>query len=203
MADRPEAPPSASLAAEADLDLLAALREVERAEDGETYGASLLVGLPADPREAHGWLMRKVAILDALQVEVWRAAEAMSEEGLPRGLAKVERARAFLMGQAAELFTRAVPREFHGVANVFVEQARSERRKWDHASRLPLGPKPSLVATLTAHVRHIAGQARPRERRSGSGRGGGGRGGPAPARPSADLDDDADPPGRVGPDVAP
>jgi hypothetical protein len=132
--------------------------------------------------------MAKVAILDALEREVWRQAEATREEGdahlLPLGVAKVERARAFLMEEAARLLIRAVAPEFAEAANSLAEVARRERRMWDLVSRLrPVQRRPSLPAVLLARVIEV------RESRPGRRAGRAPRSGRAPPRPGDDDDE--------------
>jgi hypothetical protein len=171
----------------------AAAAAVEWAEGDETYGASLLVGLPADPREGHEWVLAKVEILDALECEVWQQVEATREEGdarlLPLGVAKVERARAFLMEEAARLLTDAVAPMFPDVADSLAEMsevARRERRGWDLVSRLPLVERrPPLPKVLLARVTEVR-ESRPGRRRGRaprSGRAPPGDGDPDLARP--------------------
>jgi hypothetical protein len=169
--------------------LVEAVTEIERAESDGTYGASLLVGLPADPREGHAWLLTKVALLDALECEIWRQVEATREDGdarlIPLGVAKVRRARAFLMEEAARLFERAAPPAFAEVADALAEVARREQRTWEHVSRLPLvARRPSLFAVLLARVVEVR-ESRPGRRQSRAPRTG--RGPPRPGDGDPDL----------------
>jgi hypothetical protein len=160
--------------------------------------ARLLAGMPADPREAHDWLMASIGRLDEAAEILERAHAAcddpeQQEQILASGL-KLEALRAALMEKDAELLLEVAPTPaFTELAHALRGQARADRQQWDAAARAHASRAPALVPVLLGRARAAGREARPR-RREGQ-RSTGER---SPPRRPSDPDDD-DPPDLAPP----